>query len=56
MNEGPGILILGTPRTPGVNTAYPNLRNNMAPEIVEIAVNNTGPVPDLLFTFFTTFG
>ena len=30
-------------------TAYPNLKNNIAPKIVEIAVMKTGVVPKFTF-------
>jgi hypothetical protein len=42
-----------TPIKPSDPTAKPNLRNSIAPNIVDIAVKNTGPVPkpcDRLFS------
>jgi hypothetical protein len=43
----PRIIIAITPQKPKVPTAKPNLRNKIAPNIVEIAVKNTGAVPNL---------
>ena len=43
----PKRIINTTPQKPSVPTAYPNRRNNMAPNMVEIAVKNTGAVPNL---------
>lgn len=36
------------PQKPSVPTANPNLKNKIAPKIVEMAVKNTGAVPNLL--------
>jgi len=40
-------MMPSVPRNPTFPTAYPNLRNIMAPRIVEIAVRKTGEVPRL---------
>jgi hypothetical protein len=40
------------PQKPSVPIANPNLRNKMAPKIVDMAVKNTGAVPDLLLEMF----
>jgi hypothetical protein len=41
-------MIRTPPQTPRVPTANPNRRNNIAPRIVEMAVKNTGAVPNFL--------
>jgi len=42
-------IIRITPQKPNVPTAYPNLKKRIAPGIVEMAVKNTGAVPNFLF-------
>jgi len=53
-------MIIKTPQKPKVPTAYPNLKNNIAPSMVEIAVKYTGAVPKpflfaiiILFVYYT---
>lgn len=40
-------IIPSVPKNPRLPTAHPNLRNNTAPKIVEIAVKNTAAPPSL---------
>jgi hypothetical protein len=42
----PNNIIRITPQKPTVPTAKPNLKNKIAPKMVEIAVKNTGAVPN----------
>jgi hypothetical protein len=48
----PKIIIRITPQKPSVPIAYPKRRNKIAPSIVEIAVKNTGAVPNFLLLSF----
>lgn len=45
----PNKMINTAPQNPIVPTAKPNLKNKMAPSMVEMAVKKTGAVPNLLF-------
>lgn len=45
----PSRIIKTAPQNPTVPTAKPNLKNKIAPSIVDIAVKKTGAVPNLLF-------
>jgi hypothetical protein len=53
VSECPRRIINNTPQNPNVPTAYPNLRNRIAPKIVEIAVKKTGAVPNRLSSSWT---
>jgi hypothetical protein len=44
----PSRMMRIAPQKPSVPTANPNLRNKIAPKIVDMAVKNTGAVPNLL--------
>lgn len=44
----PSKMMRMAPQNPNVPTAKPNLRNKIAPKIVDIAVKKTGAVPNLL--------
>ena len=46
VSQRPRSTISITPQKPSVPTAYPNLRNRIAPRMVEIAVKKTGAVPN----------
>jgi hypothetical protein len=48
VSECPRIINRNVPQNPRVPTAKPNLRNRIAPRIVEMAVKNTGIVPNRL--------
>ena len=48
VTKWPSKMIIITPQNPSVPTAKPKRRNKIAPRIVEIAVKNTGAVPNLL--------
>lgn len=45
----PSRIISTAPQNPTVPTAKPNLKNKIAPNMVDIAVKKTGAVPNLLF-------
>ena len=45
----PNNIIRMAPQKPTVPTAKPNLKNRMAPSIVDMAVKKTGAVPNLVF-------
>lgn len=48
-------MIKSTPMNPTEPTAYPNLKKRIAPKIVEIAVKNTGAVPNFKDPLFINF-
>ncbi len=45
----PSNMMSTAPQKPSVPTANPNLRNKIAPNMVEMAVKKTGAVPNLFF-------
>jgi hypothetical protein len=49
------IMINNTPKKPRLPTAYPKRKNRMAPRMVEMAVKNTGAVPNFFPELETLF-
>jgi len=47
VTKWPMKIMARVPKNPTLPTAYPNLKNNMAPTIVEMEVIKTGTVPKL---------